>query len=93
MNMKRLQINTNDTYNTVEVNLYTETEIYIKDANGFAKYMNRKLHYIILINKNNISNFYMFKSLLTSNNNTSTNGNGCIIYSNSNSIKIKLMIK
>ena len=35
MNMKRLQINTNDTYNTVEVNLYTKTEIYIKDANGF----------------------------------------------------------
>ena len=84
--------NTNDTINTVVENPYMETELYIKDPNGFAQHMNKNPQYAVLIDKNNISNFDMFKSLLTSNNNSSASGNGGIISSNTNSIKINLMI-
>ena len=55
--------------------------------------MNKNPQYAVLIDKNIISNFDMFKSLLTSNNNSSISNNGSIIYSNANSIKINLMIK
>lgn len=68
-------------------NPYSEHELYIKDPNGFAVKMNKNPQYANLIDKNNILNFDMFKSMLTSN-----NAQG-VIYSDPNTIKVSLMIK
>lgn len=50
--------------------------------------MNKNPNDVKKIEKNNISNFDMFKSMLTS-----TNSQGGVIYSDQNSIKVSLMIK
>ena len=67
---------------------YKNSEIYQKDPNGFANEMNKNPNDVKKIEKNNISNFDMFKSMLTS-----TNSQGGVIYSDQNSIKVSLMIK
>jgi hypothetical protein len=69
-------------------NPYINTELYKKDPNGFAAKMNKFPQNAVLIDKNSITNFDMFKSMLTSG-----NTQGGIIYSDPNSIKISLMIK
>ena len=69
-------------------NPYVNTELYKKDPNGFAVKMNKFPQNAVLIDKNSITNFDMFKSMLTSG-----NTQGGIIYSDPNSIKISLMIK
>jgi hypothetical protein len=67
---------------------YKNSEIYQKDPSGFANEMNKNPNDVKKIEKNNISNFDMFKSMLTS-----TNSQGGVIYSDQNSIKVSLMIK
>ena len=68
-------------------NPYAEHELYIKDPNGFAVKMNKNPQFANLIDRNQINNFDMFKSMLTSNNSQG------VIYSDPNSIKVSLMIK
>ena len=67
---------------------YKNSELYKKDPNGFANSPNKNPNNIRKINRNNIQNFDMFKSMLTS-----TNSQGGVIYSDQNSIKVSLMIK
>ena len=67
---------------------YKASELYKKDPNGFANEPNKSVNSVKKINKNNISNYDMFKSMLTS-----TNAQGGVIYSDQNSIKVSLMIK
>lgn len=69
-------------------NPYSESELYLKDPNGFAPKMNKNPQNATLIDKSTISNFDMFKSMLSANHNQ-----GGLIYSDPNSIKINLMIK
>ena len=68
-------------------NPYAEHELYIKDPNGFAVKMNKNPQFANLIDRNQINNFDMFKSMLTSNNSQG------VIYSDPNTIKVSLMIK
>jgi AP-2 complex subunit alpha len=67
---------------------YKNSELYKKDPNGFANEPNKNPNTVRKINRNNIPNFDMFKSMLTS-----TNAQGGVIYSDQNSIKVSLMIK
>ena len=67
---------------------YKNSELYKKDPNGFASQVNKYPSDVKAIEKKNIPNFDMFKSMLTSG-----NSQGGVIYSDSNSLKISLMIK
>jgi hypothetical protein len=67
---------------------YRNSEIYQKDPDGFAKETNKDPSTVKKIEKRNIPNFDMFKSMLTS-----TNSQGGVIYSDQNTIKVSLMIK
>jgi hypothetical protein len=69
-------------------NPFINSELYKKDPNGFASRINKYPQNAILIDRNSINNFDMFKSLLTSGNSQSG-----IIYSDPNTIKVSLMIK
>ena len=69
-------------------NDYKNTELYQRDPSGFANEPNKYPESVRKINRNDIPNFDMFKSMLTS-----TNSQGGIIYSDQNSIKVSLMIK
>jgi hypothetical protein len=74
--------------NNDDDNDYKNSEIYEKDPEGFANETNKNPSSVKKIDKNNIPNFDMFKSMLTS-----TNSQGGVIYSDQNSIKVSLMIK
>ena len=67
---------------------YKSSELFKRDPNGFANEPNKTPNTVRKINRNNIQNFDMFKSMLTS-----TNSQGGVIYSDQNSIKVSLMIK
>ncbi len=69
-------------------NPFINSELYKKDPNGFAARINKYPQNAVLIDRNSINNFDMFKSLLTSGNSQSG-----IIYSDPNTIKVSLMIK
>ena len=73
---------------TESKNDYKNSELYQQDPNGFANEPNKNPENVKKINRNDIPNFDMFKSMLTS-----TNSQGGIIYSDQNSIKVSLMIK
>lgn len=74
--------------NNDDDNDYKSSEIYEKDPEGFANDTNKNPNSVKKIDKNNIPNFDIFKSMLTS-----INAQGGVIYSDQNSIKVSLMIK